>query len=121
MRSEINTTRSENENSRPLVHKCSNSNYSSQAKEKNKQNDRQLVSQYDDMSIQWIKRHKKECVDTCFYMDETGKHHAESRKPDKPDHINTFVCNIPNMKSTEIESPFAVARAGAWKKMGSER
>lgn len=35
---------------------------------------------------------KEVSVDTCFNVDETGKHHAESKKPDKPDHMNIFVC-----------------------------
>lgn len=60
-------------------------------------------------------------MDTCFNMDETGKHHAESKEPDKPDHMNILVCKIPNSKSTEKEHPCAIAGVGgAWKKMGSE-
>lgn len=43
-------------------------------------------------------------------MDEAGKHHAESRKPDEPDHTNISVCD--RYKSTETQCPFAVARAG---------
>lgn len=54
-------------------------------------------------------------------MDETGKHHAESKEPDKPDHMNILVCKIPNSKSTEKELSCAVAGVGGgWKKMGSE-
>lgn len=74
--------------------------YSSQAKEKNKQMTTDDEGIKVTCSYNGLEAWKGGSVDTCFNMDETGKHHAESREPDKPDHMNILGCKIPNSKST---------------------
>lgn len=51
-------------------------------------------------------------------MDETGKHHAESRKPDKPDHINIFVCNIQTASLQRYKVHLQLLELGSWERAG---